>query len=114
MVNGNLQYGIPLPQKGNLAEVETFRRPQLLQKGFRKLPYRKLRLAGKRIQGEILPKTVSSQILILKLLQQWYTPCIQRQQNRFKMNEDCFAKKQKQFLRLRAKHMSDLRFKYIL
>ena len=82
--------------------------------GLRILPNRQVRFAGRNLRGVTLPKKISSQMSIIKTLLARYSPCIRRNQNGFKMDERCFNEKENEFLKLLAKNMSDLRFKYIL
>ena len=82
--------------------------------GFKMMEDRRIRLGGKTLQGVKLPKSASSQISIIKRLLTRYSPCLEAQQQGYQMNEDCFAKRENQFLKLLAKNLSNLRFKYIL
>jgi hypothetical protein len=88
---------------------------KLSQLGFRMLPDRRIRFGGKTLQGVTLPKSSSSQISIIKRLLTRYGPCLETNQERgYQLNEDCFAKRENEFLKLLAKNLSNLRFKYIL
>ena len=82
--------------------------------GFRMLPDRRIRFGGKTLQGVTLPKSNASQISIIKRLLTRYGPCLEAQKNGYQLNEDCFAKRENEFLKLLAKNLSNLRFKYIL
>ena len=82
--------------------------------GFHVLPDRRIRFGGKTLQGVTLPKSTSSQISIIKRLLNRYGPCLKAQKNGYQLNQDCFAKRENEFLKLLAKNLSNLRFKYIL
>ena len=96
-------------------ENEQLKMNKFSQLGFRLLPGRRVRFAGKTLQGVTLPKSSSSQISILKRLLTRYGPCLETNEERgYQLNEDCFAKRENEFLKVLAKHLSNLRFKYIL
>ena len=87
---------------------------ELSKIGVRILPNRKIRFGSKTLQGVTLPKSASAQMSIMKRLLTRYGPCLEAQNTGYQINPDCFAKKENQFLKLLAKNLSNLRFKYIL
>ena len=82
--------------------------------GFQMLPNRRIRFARKTLQGVTLPTETSSQISMIKGLLARYGPCLESQEGAHQLNEDCFTQKENEFLKLLAKKLTNLRFKYIL
>ena len=75
---------------------------------------RRIRFGGKTLQGVTLPKRTTSQVSIIKRLLTRYGPCLETQEAGYLLNKDCFDKREAEFLKRLAKHLSNLRFKYIL
>ena len=107
-----LPFDVSMAPEGD--EYEQMKMNKLSQLGFRMLPDRRIRFGGKILQGVTLPKSASSQISIIKRLLTRYGPCLESQERGYQLNEDCFAKRENEFLKLLAKNLSNLRFKYIL
>ena len=82
--------------------------------GFGVLPDRRIALGGKILQGVTLPKSPSKQLSIITRLLTWYSPCFKVQKRGSQLNEDCFSKRENQFLKLLSESLTNLRFKYIL
>ena len=81
---------------------------------FEVLPGRRVRLAGKILQGVTLPKTKSSQISMMKNLLAMYGPCLKVQKGGNYLNVDCFNKKENDFMKRLTETLSNLKFKYIV
>ena len=108
-----LPFEVPMTPEDD--EDEEMKMNKLSQLGFRIMPNRRIRFGGKTLQGVTLPKSSSSQISIIKRLLTRYGPCLESNQERgYQLNEDCFTKRENEFLKLLAKNLSNLRFKYIL
>ena len=85
-----------------------------LQVGFQMLPNRQIRFAGKTLQGVILPRETSSKISLIKMLLARYGPCIEAQEGGHQLNEECFTKKENEFLKLMDENLTKLKFKYVI
>ena len=109
-----LPFDVPLSVDETQYENEQAQKNMLTKLGFRVLPDRRIRFGGKTLQGVTLPKSTSSQISIIKRLLNRYGPCLEVQKSGYQLNQDCFAKRENEFLKLLAKNLSNLRFKYIL
>lgn len=78
------------------------------------LPGRRIRFAGKILKGVRLPKTLSAQKSMMDTIVATYGPCLEVQTGGNYLNEDCFNKKEQDFLIFLTKKLSNLKFKYIL
>ena len=99
------------PENNEYGQMKMQKRSHL---GFQMLPNRRIRFAGKTLQGVTLPTETSSQISMIKGLLTRYGPCLESQEGGHQLNEECFTKKENEFLKLLAKKLTNLRFKYIL
>ena len=73
--------------------------------GFRVLPDRRLCFAGRTLKGIYLPKNVAVQIAIIKRFLVWYLPCIDARGKFYKLNNDCFARRENNFLKMYLKSL---------
>ena len=113
-LQNELPLEVAIPGDDEQYDNEQTQKNMLSKLGFRVLPDRRIRFGGKTLQGVTLPKSTSSQISIIKRLLNRYGPCLEAQKNGYQLNQDCFAKRENEFLKLLAKNLSNLRFKYIL
>ena len=95
-------------------ENEQLKTNTLSKLGFGVLPDRRITLGGKILQGVTLPKNSSKQLSIITRLLTWYGPCLKVQNGGYQLNENCFSKRENQFLKLLSESLTNLRFKYIL
>ena len=68
--------------------------------GVRVLHDRRLCFGGRALQGIFLPGNTSLQILLVKRFLVWYSPCVQIKKNVYEMNKYCFARREKDFLKM--------------
>ena len=59
---------------------------------------RSLCFAGRVVLGVSIPDNPILVALIIERVVQWYSLCIKFQQNHFYLNQECFMKKEMQFL----------------
>ena len=73
--------------------------------GFQVLPDRRLCFAGRTLKGIYLPKNMALQIAIIQRFLVWYLPCIEDGGGFYKLNNDCFAKRENTFLKMYIKSL---------
>ena len=95
-------------------ENEQTKIAHISQLGFQILPDRRIKFGGKTLQGVTLPKSISKQFSIIKKLFTWYGPCLEVKRRGYQLNDDCFSKREYEFLKLLSKSLTSLRFKYII
>ena len=86
----------------------------LSQLGFQMLPDRRVRFGGKTLQGVTLPKGASKQFAVIKKILSRYGPCLEIQDGTYQLNDDCFAKKENEFLKMLSEGLATLKFRYVL
>ena len=67
--------------------------------GLAVLPNRRVCVAGKMLAGIYMPKDQATQAILLRGFLAWYLPCIQIRMSTLTVNEKCFAKQQRKFLK---------------
>ena len=103
--------GSIIPEASKHEHMKMRKRSQL---GFEVLPGRRIRFAGKILQGVTLPKNKSSQMSMMKNLLARYGPCLEVQKGGNHLNVDCFNKKENDFMKRLTENLSNLKFKYIV
>ena len=68
--------------------------------GTRVLPDRRICFAGKLLRGILMPRNHFLQILILKRILFWYSPCLQFRERYYAVSNHCFAQREHAFLKL--------------
>ena len=92
-------------------QMEIRKLPQL---GLQMLPGRRVRFGGKTLQGITLPKGTSKLLAVIEMILSRYGPCLEIQNGTYQMNDDCFAKKENEFLKILSESLANLKFRYVL
>ena len=93
------------PRWKKLPNHKLLRRSKIAMKmlsrlGTRLLPDRRICFAGKLLRGIFMPRNPFLQILILKRILFWYSPCLQFRKRYYAVSNHCFAQREHAFLKL--------------
>ena len=61
---------------------------------------RRLCFAGQTLRGFLMPKRRLLQVMIMRGFLKWYSGCIHLGDNSYDLNKNCFAKKEKRFMKM--------------
>ena len=77
-----------------------FRMKTLKKIGLKLVEDRTLCFAGRMLRGILMPKNRFLQAIIMRRIFLWYFPCIRVAQNAYRVNNLCFVKKEKKFIKM--------------